>query len=328
MEKQRLFSGIQPTGNLHLGNYLGAVNQWTKLQDDFDAIFCVVDLHAITVPQDPEELRKNIIDVVRVYLASGIDPERSLIFVQSHVKAHTELCWLLNCTSARMGDMEKMTQFKDKSQKGGAERASVGLFDYPVLMAADILLYNAAIVPVGEDQVQHVELTRTLARRFNKKFGDIFTVPNVKLNTEGKRIMSLTEPEKKMSKSASSEMSYIAMMDDADLVRKKIKKAVTDSGEEIVYRDDKPALKNLINIYALLSNITTDEVEKKFVGKRYGDFKSDLAEVVVDFLTPFQERIQSITDEEISIVLKNGAEKADQIAENKMGDVRRVIGLL
>lgn len=262
MEKQRLFSGIQPTGNLHLGNYLGAVNQWTKLQNDFDAIFCVVDLHAITVPQDPGELRKNVLNVVRTYLASGIDPERSLIFAQSHVKAHTELCWILNCTAARMGDMEKMTQFKDKSQKGGAERASVGLFSYPILMAADILLYDTVTVPVGEDQVQHVELARTLARRFNKKFGDIFTVPEVRLNTEGKRIMSLTNPEKKMSKSAESEMSYIAMMDDIEIVRKKIKKAITDSGEEIVYREDKPALKNLINIYALLSDITTEDVEK------------------------------------------------------------------
>ena len=327
MEKQRLFSGIQPTGNLHLGNYLGAVNQWTKLQDDFDAIFCVVDLHAITVPQNPDELRKNVLDVVRIYLASGIDPERSLIFMQSHVKAHTELCWLLNCTVARMGDMEKMTQFKDKSQKGGAERSSVGLFDYPVLMAADILLYDATIVPVGEDQVQHVELTRTLARRFNKKFGDVFTVPEVRLTTEGKRIMSLTEPEKKMSKSASSELSYIAMMDDADVIQKKIRKAVTDSGEKIVYRDDKPALKNLINIYALLSDIEAVDVEKKFVGKRYGDFKNDLADVVVNFLTPFQERIRDISDDEIAQILESGAEKSRHIAEKKMEQVYTAIGL-
>ncbi|PID52623.1 MAG: tryptophan--tRNA ligase [Candidatus Moraniibacteriota bacterium] len=328
METKRLFSGIQPTGNIHLGNYLGAVHQWVQLQDTCDAIFCVVDLHAITVAHDPDALRKNVMEMVRVYLAAGIDQQKSLMFVQSHVRAHTELCWILNCTAARMGDMEKMTQFKDKSHKGGAERASVGLFDYPVLMAADILLYDAVIVPVGEDQVQHVELARTLARRFNKKFGDVFTIPEVQLTTEGKRIMSLTDPEKKMSKSASSELSYIAMMDDAETVRKKIRKAVTDSGEEIVYRDDKPALKNLINIYALLSDMTTDEVERKFIGKRYGDFKNDLAEIVIEFLMPFQEKMQKIENNEVQKILENGAQKANEIAERKMLCVRKSIGLL
>lgn len=328
MEKQRLFSGIQPTGGLHLGNYLGAVKQWTQLQDGYDAIFCVVDLHAITVPQDPDVLRRNVLNTVKVYLASGIDPKKSLIFVQSHVKAHTELCWLLNCAAARMGDMEKMTQFKDKSQRGGAERASVGLFDYPVLMAADILLYGAAVVPVGEDQVQHVELTRTLARRFNKKFGDTFVVPEVRLNTEGKRIMSLIDPEKKMSKSSTSEMSYIAMTDDADIVHKKIQKAVTDSGEEIIYRDDKPALKNLINIYALLNDVSTSDVEKMYAGKRYGDFKKGLAEVVVDFLSPFQERMAGISDSSVMEVLHGGAQKAGEIAEQKMQEVRKNIGIV
>ncbi len=328
METKRLFSGIQPTGNIHLGNYLGAVHQWVQLQDTCDAIFCVVDLHALTVSYDPDALRKNVMEVARVYLAAGIDPEKSLMFVQSHVRAHTELCWILNCTAARMGDMEKMTQFKDKSHRGGAERASVGLFDYPVLMAADILLYDAAIVPVGEDQVQHVELARTLARRFNKKFGDILTVPQAQLTTEGKRIMSLTEPEKKMSKSASSAMSYIAMMDDAEMVRKKIKKAVTDSGEDIVYRDDKPALKNLINIYALLAKMTPEDVEKKFAGKRYGDFKNDLAECVIDFLTPFQKRMQDISDTDVTAVLQSGAQKAHKIAEQKMIHVHSAIGIV
>jgi tryptophanyl-tRNA synthetase len=326
-EKQRLFSGIQPTGGLHLGNYLGAVKQWTQLQSDFDAIFCVVDLHAITVPQEPELLRKNIIETAKIYLASGIDPVRSLIFAQSHVSFHAELCWILNCVSARMGDMEKMTQFKDKSQKGGAERASVGLFDYPVLMAADILLYDTVVVPVGEDQVQHVELARTLARRFNKKFGDTFIVPQAKLTTEGKRIMSLTDPKRKMSKSASSELSYIAMMDEPDVVHKKIKKAVTDSGEEIVYRDDKPALKNLINIYALLSDLSTKEVEKKFTGKRYGDFKNELAEVIVNFLTPFQENMKKISDQDVMYFLEDGKKRARVIAEEKMIMIRTAIGL-
>ncbi|MEA3323304.1 MAG: tryptophan--tRNA ligase, partial [Patescibacteria group bacterium] len=296
---KKTFSGVQPSGELHLGNYLGAIKNWVSMQDEYDATFCIVDLHAITVSQDPEELRRHILDVTKAYIALGIDPDKSNIFVQSDVSAHAELCWLLNCTVARMGDMEKMTQFKDKSNKEGSERASVGLFDYPVLMAADILLYDTDVVPVGEDQVQHVELTRTFARRFNKKFGDTFIVPDVKLNKEGKRVMGLDDPTKKMSKSASSEYNYITLMDSPEIIQKKIRRAVTDSGSEIVYGDDRPALKNLINIYSLLSNKSTADIESDYVGKEYGDFKDGLTDVIVNFLTPFQEKVNSISDDEV-----------------------------
>ncbi len=328
MSKQRIFSGIQPSGNLHIGNYLGAIKNWVALQDQYESIFCVVDMHAITVPQDPEVLRKKTIEIARIYLAAGIDPAKSTIFIQSHVKAHAELCWILNSVTARMGDMEKMTQFKDKSLKEGTERATVGLFDYPVLMAGDILLYDTQTVPVGQDQVQHVELARTLSRRFNKRFGETFVVPEYFVKEEGKMIMGLDNPEKKMSKSATSEYNYISLMDNADDVRKKIRKAVTDSGEEIVYHDDKPALKNLINIYALLANISTQDVEKKFVGKRYGDFKNDLAETVVAFLVPFQERMSEISDEDVLAVLHSGAKRAEEIAEKKMQEVKEKVGFI
>jgi tryptophanyl-tRNA synthetase len=325
---KKTFSGVQPSGDLHLGNYLGAIRNWVAMQDEFDATFCVVDLHAITVEQNPRELRRRILDVTKMYIALGIDPKKSIVFVQSDVREHTELCWVLNCVAARMGDMEKMTQFKDKSAKGDVQRASVGLFDYPVLMAADILLYDTDVVPVGEDQVQHVELSRTLARRFNKKFGDTFVVPQPKLTKEGKRIMGLDNPAKKMSKSATSENNYIALMDESEVIRKKIRKAVTDSGGEIVYSDDKPALQNLINIYALLSKKEITDVEKQFSGKGYGDFKNDLAEVVVDFLTPFQERFAQISDDEVKEILENGAQRARKQAQQKMQEVRDKIGFV
>lgn len=324
--KQRVFSGIQPTGNLHLGNYLGAVANWVRLQDEHDAIFCVVDLHAITIAQNPEDLRKNIIEAARVYLAAGINPAKSTIFAQSDVSAHAELCWILN-TIARMGDMEKMTQFKDKSARGDATRASVGLFDYPVLMAADILLYDTAVVPVGEDQVQHVELARTLARRFNTQFGETFVVPEAVLQKEGARIMGLDDPTKKMSKSADSAYNYIALTDGADTIRKKIKKAVTDSGSEIVYTTEKPALANLINIYHLLSGISIAQIEQNYIGKGYGDFKNDLAEVIVDFIIPFQDKIAQISDDDVRAVLATGKARAEEIAQNKLQEVKTCMGL-
>lgn len=324
---ERLFSGIQPSGNLHLGNYLGAIKQWLPLQDQYEAIFCVVDMHAITVPQDPAELRKKTIEIAKIYLAAGIDPEKSTLFVQSHVPAHAELGWILN-TITTMGELGRMTQFKDKAQGGGVDTSGVGLFDYPVLMAADILLYDTATVPVGEDQKQHVELTRDLAQRFNSRFGETFVVPEPLIQREGARIMGLDDPTKKMSKSAASEYNYIALSDDADTIRKKIKKAVTDSGSEIVYADDKPALKNLINIYTLLSGKKVDEVEAMYVGKGYGDFKADLAEVVVNFLVPFQERLAAISDDEVLVVLRAGAEKARAIAEKKVAAVYEKVGFV
>lgn len=327
MSKKRIFSGVQPSGNLHLGNYLGAIKNWVKLQDEYESIFCVVDLHAITVPQDPEELRRKTIEVAKIYLASGIDLEKSTIFVQSHVAEHSELAWILN-TIAKISELERMTQFKDKSQKEGREGTGMGLFDYPVLMAADILLYDTEVVPVGEDQLQHIELTRTLANRFNKKFGETFIVPKSFVKEEGMRIMGLDDPSKKMSKSAKSEYNYISLTDSEDDIRKKIKKAVTDSGSEIVYRDDKPALKNLINIYSLLSDKSPKDIEKMYAGKGYADFKNDLAGVVVNFLKPLQEKISQISDQEVSEILKKGAEKVRPIASAKLVEVKSKVGFV
>ncbi len=339
--KKRIFSGIQPSGNLHIGNYLGAIANWIKLQDEFESIFCVVDLHAITVPQDPETLRKKTLEIAKIYLAAGIDPKKSSIFIQSQVSEHAELCWILN-TIAKMSELEKMTQFKDKTQAGVSEGIGVGLFDYPVLMAADILLYGTEVVPVGEDQKQHVELARDLAKRFNHKFGETFIVPKAFVKEEGMRVMGLDDPTKKMSKSATSEYNYISLTDDAETVKRKIKKAVTDSGSEIVYSDDpprvdeasprveagKPALKNLINIYASFSGKTPKEIEALYVGKGYGDFKNDLAEVINNFLTPFQEKLAAISDEDALEILRAGAEKVRPLAKAKLDDVKKKVGFI
>lgn len=327
MGSQRLFSGIQPSGSLHLGNYLGAIRQWIQLQDEYEAFFSVVDLHAITVPQDPAELRQKTLEIAKICLAAGIDPSKATLFVQSHVPEHTELMWILN-TVARLGDLEKMTQFKDKSGKNEKETVGVGLFDYPVLMAADILLYGTAVVPVGDDQVQHVELTRTLARRFNDRFGETFAVPEPRVMREGARIMGLDDPTKKMSKSAASEYSFIALADDSETAKKKIMKAVTDSGSEIAFADDKPALRNLITIYSLLGDKSTDEIVAMYQGKGYADFKRDLAEVVAAFLADFQSKLAGISDDEAMRVLHTGAEKAHMVASAKMREVREKMGLV
>lgn len=325
MQKQHIFSGIQPSGNLHLGNYLGAIKNWVKLQDKYASVFCVVDLHAITVPQDPAALRQRTVEVAKTYLAAGIDPQQSALFIQSHIPEHTELCWILNAI-AKVSEMERMTQFKDKSEK--REGVGMGLFDYPVLMAADILLYDTQVVPVGEDQLQHVELARTLAKRFNSKFGETFVVPEPYMQKEGMRIMGLDDPTKKMSKSAASEYNYIALTDDAETVRRKIKKAVTDSGTEIKYTADKPALENLINIYSLLSDNPPQEIEKMHVGKGYADFKNGLTEVIINFLKPFQERMQELSDEKVLEILQAGAEKLRPVARKKMEEVKKKIGLV
>ena len=325
--QKRIFSGVQPSGNLHIGNYLGAIKNWVKLQDEFESIFCIVDLHAITVPQKPEELRKRVLEVAKIYLASGIDPEKSSIFIQSHIKEHAELAWVLN-SIAKMPELDKMTQFKDKTQKGGRESAGVGLYDYPVLMAADILLYDTEKVPVGEDQVQHVELTRTLGKRFNSRFGETFVIPEPYITKEGMRIMGLDDPAKKMSKSAASEYNYIALTDEPDVIRKKIKKAVTDSGSEIKYEDSKPALKNLINIYSGFSGKSTKEIEAMYVGKGYGDFKADLAEVIISKLQLIQEKMKALSDEEVLQILREGAEKVQKLAEKKMKEVKEKVGFI
>ena len=334
---KRIFSGIQPSGNLHLGNYLGAIKNWVKLQDEFESIFCVVDMHAITVPQDPEKLRQKTLEVAKIYLASGIDPQKSSMFIQSHVSEHAELAWILN-TITKIPELERMTQYKDKSQKAGKESASVGLFDYPVLMAADILLYDTNLVPVGEDQLQHIEITRTLAERFNKKFGQTFIIPEAYYMGEGLlarrslgiggRIMGLDDPTKKMSKSAESEYNYIALTDDEETVRRKIKKAVTDSGSEIVYSDNNPALKNLINIYALLSGKSTKEIEKEYAGRGYAEFKDGLAKVIIGFLKPFQEKYNSLDDQKVLSILEAGAQKVRPLAKKKLDEVKNKIGFI
>ena len=321
----RIFSGIQPTNNLHLGNYLGAIKNWVELQKNNDCIFCVVDLHAITVKHNPKTLKENIINAAKTYIALGIDPNKSMIFVQSDVKEHAELAWILN-TITKIGELERMTQFKDKS-KQHKDNINAGLFTYPILMAADILLYDTNLVPVGEDQKQHVELTRDLAQRFNQLYGETFVVPETVIKKDGARVMGLDDPKKKMSKSASSPNNYIALLDTPEIVRKKIMKAVTDSGSEVKSGADKPALNNLLTIYSLLSGVTIKEIEKQYTGRGYGDFKKGLAEEVIKFLINFQNKFNKIKDQEIKNILKTGAEKAKKIAEKKMTEIKEKIGL-
>jgi len=326
--RQRVFSGIQPSGNLHLGNYLGALKNWVGLQERYENYFCIVDLHAITVPQDPKVLRAKIREIAAIYLASGIDPEKSVVFRQSRVSEHTELTWLLNCV-ARFGELSRMTQFKDKSQKGGAESASVGLYDYPVLMAADILLYNAHLVPVGEDQRQHLELTRTLARRFNHLYSETFVVPEAMILKTGARVMALDEPTAKMSKSSPVQGSYVAILDEPDVVRRKIRRAKTDSGSEIAASPDKPAITNLLDIYAGLTDVPVPEIEEQYRGKGYGDLKKDLAEVVVEGLSPIRDRTRELLDNprELEEILEAGAEKAREIARSTLREAWTRMGL-
>lgn len=324
--KPTVFSGVQPSGVLHIGNYLGALAQWVEMQNKSNCIFCVVDYHAITVKQNPKELSKRILDVVRIYLAAGINPEKAVIFQQSDITAHTELAWILNCASARMADLNKMTQFKEKG--ANKESISVGLYDYPVLMAADILLYNTDSVPVGDDQVQHVELTRTLAQRFNSEYGNVFKIPEVAVRKQGARIMGLDDPTKKMSKSASSAANYIALTDAPETAAKKIMRAVTDSGSEIKYDiKKKPAISNLLAIYSLLTGTSIKELEKNYQGKGYGDFKKDLAEVVKNFLTEFQIKYNSFSDDEIKQILKDGADKIRPMAEETLKRVKINLGI-
>jgi len=335
-----IFSGIQPSGALHLGNYLGALKQFIALQNEGDAYYCIVDLHAITVPQDPKELYQNTLSLAAMYIAAGLDPTKATLFVQSHVKEHAELAWILN-TIATMGELERMTQFKEKAHRSNDKKStsyklqanssiSVGLFDYPVLMAADILLYNTNVVPVGEDQVQHVELCRDLAKRFNRRFGETFTIPEVRLQKAGARIMGLDDPTKKMSKSASSPMNYIALTDDAATIRKKIARAVTDSRTEVRAGEDKPALTNLLTIMSLFSNTNIPDIEERYEGKGYAQFKKDLAEVIIQGLRPLQNEYQKLMKQEdrLKEALENGAERARAIATKTMEKVRKHVGLL
>ncbi len=323
--KKRIFSGAQPTGDLHIGNYLGAIKNWVAFQEEYESLFCIVNLHAITLPQDPAELRKKTLDVTRYYLAAGVDPEKATLFVQSDVPEHAELTWILSCIS-RMGELERMTQFKDKG-KGNTERAGVGLFTYPVLMAADILLYQTDLVPVGQDQKQHLELTRDLAERFNRDFGETFKVPEPYIPPVGASIKSLQDPAKKMSKSDENVNGAIFLMDDPDTVTKKIKRAVTDSGTTIEFDESRPAIANLLSIFQLLTGKTPDECVAHFEGKGYGHFKTELAEVVVQFLRPFQERVHQFDDAAITPILKAGAEKARSIASETLRNVYERVGI-
>ena len=403
---KRIFSGAQPTGELHIGNYLGALRNWVAFQNEYESLYCIVNLHAITLPQDPATLRQKTRDLARIYLAAGIDPDRSTVFIQSDVPEHTELTWVLSCIS-RMGELERMTQFKDKAQRsfvhqassaldmriaklvmeveidgkwvaGDAEpldvqavehflrlwrnywvnrpptqyfhlnipdfsrsfrtvlrdlsreeieNAGVGLFTYPVLMAADILLYQTDLVPVGQDQKQHLELSRDLAERFNRDYGEAFKIPEPFIPPVGANIRSLQDPQKKMSKSDENLNGSIFLLDDADTITKKIKRAVTDSGTDIKFDATRPAITNLLTIYHLLTGKSNSECEQHFEGKGYGHFKSELAEVVVEFIRPFQERVKEYDDTRLDSILSSGAEKARSIARETLADVYRKMGI-
>ena len=322
---KRILSGAQPTGNVHLGNYLGALRNWVALQHEYESLFPIVNLHAITVPQDPVQLVEKTRDLARIFLAVGIDPQISTVFVQSDVKEHAELTWVLNCV-ARMSELERMTQYKDKARKQ-QENITVGLFDYPVLMAADILLYQTDLVPVGDDQRQHLELTRDVAIRFNRDYGDTFKVPDAYIPKVGARIMSLSDPSKKMSKSDDDPNGCVLLMDDADAIQRKFKRAVTDSGTEIRFDESRPAINNLLEIYHLVTRQSQQEVEDHFAGKGYAQLKGDLAEVTIEFLRPIQHRVREITDEQLDAILNQGREKAEQIARVTLDQVFKNTGL-
>jgi tryptophanyl-tRNA synthetase len=324
---KRIFSGAQPTGNVHLGNYLGALRNWVALQHEYESFFCIVNLHAITVPQEPKVLAAKTRELGRIYLAVGIDPNVSTVFVQSDVSQHAELTWLLNGV-ARMGELERMTQFKDKALKQ-EESLSVGYFDYPVLMASDILLYQTDLVPVGEDQKQHLELTRDLAVRFNRDYGQTFAVPDPFIPKVGARIMSLADPTRKMSKSdEESEAGCIMLLDSDDAVRRKFKRAVTDSGTEIRFDESRPAISNLLTIYHLLTNKSQDEIEDHFRGQGYAALKQELADVCIEFLQPIQERLRGIDDDKLDQILEQGAERAESIARMTLDRAKAAMGLV
>jgi len=327
MSKKRVLSGIQPSGALHIGNYLGAIKNWVASQDEFDNFFCIVDLHAITVPQDPKELKKNIRDLAAIFFASGIDPQKSTVFVQSHVSAHSELAWILNCFIP-MGAMERMTQFKEKSLKQ-KDFISVGLFDYPALMAADILLYDADFVPVGEDQRQHIELTRDVAERINSKYGEVLKVPAPAIHKVAARVMGLDDPTKKMSKSESNPNHAVFLLDEPDVIRTKIAKATTDSEKTIVFDENRPAIYNLLEIYQAFSGKSSQEIESHFAGKSYVDFKSELAELIIEKLAPIQEKYKVLVEnpQKLEEMLEEGARKAKEVADKTLRRVQEKVGL-
>ncbi len=325
----KTFSGVKPSGGLHLGNYLGAIKRWVDDQDVYENVFCIVDLHAITVPQDPVALRQQTREVAAFYIAAGLDPARTIVFVQSHVSAHAELGWVLNCITP-MGWLERMTQFKDKAAREGdnRERISTGLFDYPVLMASDILLYDADLVPVGDDQKQHVELTRDIAERVNRLYGEILVVPKPLIAETGARIMGLADPSKKMSKSDNLPGQAIGIFDTPTDIRKAIMRATTDSERTIVFDANRPGLYNLLTIYQVLSGETREQIETRFEGKGYGDLKRTLADAVLDTLSPIQARCNSLLNSsDLDDLLRDGADRARVIADRTLNRVGTAMGL-
>ena len=328
MEKKIVFSGVQPSGALTIGNYLGAIKNWVELQDEYDCYYCIVDLHAVTVPQIAKDLRKNSLEVLALYLACGIDPEKSTIFIQSHVPAHVELSWVLN-TITYMGQLNRMTQYKEKSRKS-EENLNAALFTYPVLMASDILLYQTDLVPVGEDQKQHLELARDLVGRFNNKYSDTFKVPEPFIKETGARIMSLQNPEAKMSKSDPDENGFILILDSEDAIRRKIKRAVTDSLGVVAYNDEQLGLKNLLDLYSIFSNEDIPSIVARYEGEGYGKFKNDLAEVVVEGLSPIRERYEELIKDKdyLEKVYKAGAEKAEYQAMKTLRKVYKKVGFI
>ncbi|WP_169710445.1 tryptophan--tRNA ligase [Natranaerobius trueperi] len=329
MQNQKvIFSGAQPSGSLTLGNYIGAIKNWKSLEDDYQCIFSIVDLHSLTVRQDPESFRESALSFLAQYLACGLNPDKSIIFFQSHVREHTELAWLLNCMTY-MGELNRMTQFKEKSERH-SDNVNAGLYTYPVLMAADILLYQTSLVPVGEDQKQHLELSREVAERFNNAYGDTFKIPEVHIPKVGARVMDLQEPEKKMSKSEENDKGVLYLLESEKSLTKKIKRAVTDNENQVAFSDAQPGIKNLISIYSKLTSNTVEEVEEQFSGKGYGDFKKAVAEVVIENLRPIQDKYQEYMENRdyLEEVYTKGAEKASGIASKTMEDVREKLGLV
>lgn len=331
MDKKIVFSGIQPSGEPTIGNYIGAIRNWVDIQNEegYDCIYCVVDMHAITVPQVPKELRRNTLELLSILIAAGLDPEKTTLFIQSHVPAHAELTWVLN-TMTYMGQLNRMTQYKEKSRRFEDSSINSGLFTYPVLMAADILLYQADYVPVGEDQRQHLELSRDLAERFNNRYSETFKIPEPLIKEQGARIMSLQDPESKMSKSDSNEDAYILLLDNSDSIRRKIKRAVTDSEGVVAYNDEQKGLKNLINIYSSFTNEDSDAIVARYEGKGYGVIKNDLAELVAEGLKPIQDRYKNLISNKdyLEKVYKAGAEKAEYQAQKTLRKVYKKIGFI
>ena len=326
--RQRVFSGIQPSGNITMGNYMGAITNWVSMQDMYDCLFCVVDMHAITVRQDPKKLREQTLSLLALLIGCGLDPEKNIMYIQSHVRQHAELSWILNCYTM-YGELSRMTQFKDKSAKH-ADNINAGLFDYPVLMAADILLYNADYVPIGEDQKQHLELARNIAQRFNNHHGDVFKIPEPYIPKVGGRIMSLAEPEKKMSKSDTNPNAYVLLMDKPEDIMRKFKRAVTDSEAKVEYREGKAGVNNLITIYSVATGKNVSEIENEFAGKGYGDFKTAVGEAVVEMLRPIREKTEDVLKNKdyLEEIYKKNAIRASQLAERTLEKVSKKVGFV